>query len=128
MALFTISLDHDHKLVKVISTGEFKVADGHRMITEARRTAAEYSYNLLYDSRESTLDVEFGDWLELPKKLDALKGEAARKMAVAIVVINARDDSTGFVFYEFVAKNAGLRVRLFSDEPSALKWLSDPRD
>lgn len=127
MALFKISLDHEKRLVRVSASGVFNVADGHRMITEARRTAAEHSYNLLYDARESATNVEFGSWLELPKQLEVLKDESARKTAVAIIVTNARDDSTGFVFYEFVAKNAGLRVRLFPDEQSALKWLADPR-
>lgn len=124
MDFFEVSLDHERKLVLVKATGELLIDDGKKIITNARKTAAEYSYDMLYDIRQAYSKVSFADWFFLPRKLDVLKSEEARCFKAAIL-ISPDDAVQDYKMYEIISDNLGLKTRFFFDESEALSWLKE---
>lgn len=123
MADYSISYDNDHGLTRVELIGDLDRDLGDKVITESRLAAAKTDSDLLYDVRRSTSKVSLADWFFLPRRLDALKNPEARARKVAVIV--SSDDLADYRFYEDVARNAGLRFRVFLNEIEAIGWLSD---
>lgn len=126
MADYSISYDNDHGLTRVELTGDLDRDLGDKVITESRVAAAKTDSDLLYDVRRSNSNVSLADWFFLPRRLDALKNPQARATKVAVIV--ASDDLADYRFYEDVARNAGLRFRVFLNEIEAIGWLSEPAE
>ncbi|MBK7706275.1 MAG: hypothetical protein IPJ30_10955 [Acidobacteria bacterium] len=128
MPAINISIDHSMRLIRLTASGVFYREDGETMISDARRLAAEHDYDLFYDVRDAISKVDFKDWFQLPKRLSLVKDNATKNPRVALLISASKDESTGYVFYEFVAQNAGLNVRSFANEREAFVWLTSDRD
>lgn len=124
MADYSISYDKELGITRVELIGDLDRELGDKVITESRVAAAKTDSVLLYDVRQSTAKVSLADWFFLPRRLDALKNPEARSRKVAVIV--SSDDLADYRFYEDVARNAGLRFRVFLNEIEATGWLSEP--
>ena len=119
---YTITLDHKRGLVHVIAQGEFDLESGQELITNARKNATENQYNILCDVRASRTKVNLADWFFLPRRLAAYKNWKTRNIKAAIVVTPGRQENV-YRFFETVASNMGLWIKIFLREEDALEWL-----
>jgi len=119
---YTITLNHERGLVHVIAQGEFDLESGQRLITDARKNATENRYHILCDVRASRAKVNLADWFFLPRRLGVYKNWKTRNIKTAIVVTLGRQESV-YRFFETVASNMGLRIKIFLREEDALEWL-----
>ncbi len=124
MADYRLELDDEAHLVRVTVTGEMTKEDGDVIITASRTEASKHGFDLLYDIRDAFTNVPLGEWFFLPRRLDVLKGAEAAKRKVAILV--KAEEIADYKFYEDVARNAGLSVRVLLDEGEARAWLAEP--
>lgn len=122
---YTITLNRERNLVYVTAQGEFDVNSGGKLITETRNIASKHQYNILCDVRASHAKVGLGEWFFLPRKLGVYKDMKTRNTKTAILV-NRGGQENAYRFFETVASNVGLRIKIFLDEEKALKWLQEP--
>lgn len=123
MDSFEISFDHNKKIVRATVCGVMNQDDGEHIISTARKTAAEHKYNILYDITQATTKVGFANWYNLPRKLEVFKDAAAHKIKVAILASPDDEAVKDYKFYELVAGNLKLKIKVFFDEDAATDWL-----
>jgi hypothetical protein len=119
---YTITLDKKRGFVHVIARGEIIRAVGDEIITKARMKAAECRCNIFCDVRETTVKVGFAEWYFLPRRLNVYKNLKARFIRTAILISPGKQEKI-YKFFEIVAQNLGLNIRIFLDEAKALAWL-----
>lgn len=122
MGEFKMVLDDKLKLVRAAARGDLSKALGYEMITEARTLAAKMGYDILWDVRDANLQVALGDWFFLPRKLEVLQKPPTRNSKVAVLIPPAEMED--YRFYENVAANVGLTLKVFLDEQEAIGWLT----
>ena len=120
---FDIFLDDERRLVRVVVKGEVFQAEGEKIITTARETAAKYNYNILCDMRAATTTVDFARWYRLPRDLEVFNISEARKTKSAVIILQTDTALEGYKFYETVSDNLGFKTRIFFEEAEALQWL-----
>lgn len=123
MNSFEISFDDKRNVVRATVVGEMLQADGEKVITAARKTAAEKGCNIIYDIRQATTKVAFAEWYHLPRKLEVFKQDNARQIKAAVLASPEDKAISGYKFYETVTDNLGFKLRLFFDESEAIAWL-----
>lgn len=119
---YKITLDHKRGLVCVLAQGEIDFKLGEELITYARKNAAEHGYNIFCDVRESQAKVDLADWFYLPRKLFVYRDLKTRTARTAILVTAGRQENV-YRFFETVASNLGLQIKIFLREEEALEWL-----
>jgi len=119
---YMITPDHERGLVCVVAEGEFDAKSGGELITDARKQAAEYQYNIFCDVRESTTKVNLADWFYLPRRLFVYRDWNTRNVKAAILVTPGSQEDA-YRFFETVANNIGLRIKIVLREEDALEWL-----
>ena len=119
---YTVTLDHDQGLVRVHAEGEFNADLGMQLITEARKNAAEHQYHIVCDVRESRAHVSLAEWFFLPRRLGVYTDFNTRNTKTALIVTPGMQESA-YRFFETVASNVGLRIKVFLHEEEALEWL-----
>ena len=120
---YKIDLDQDRKVVIVTVQGKISNKSGKEVITNARSSAEEYGYNILYDLRETELSISVADLFHLARNPEVL-GNPKMKYVTRVAILSVPDDqNSNYNFYETTAHNAGLRVKVFMDEEEAYEWL-----
>jgi hypothetical protein len=119
---YNIKLDNENGIVLVVARGELNKKLGEEIITNARTTAREHKYNILYDVTQATVLVSLIDWFFLPRTLPVLQNLEIRIIRAA-VLIPAGDQEITYKFYETVTHNVGMDLRIFLKEDEAIKWL-----
>lgn len=119
---YTITLDHEKGLVYVAAQGEFDAKSGGELITDARKQAAEHQYHIFCDVRESRTKANLADWFYLPRRLFVYRDLKTRTVKTAILVMPGSQEDA-YRFFETVANNIGLRIKIFLREEEALEWL-----
>ena len=119
---YKITTDHDRRLVYIFAEGEFNKASGEKLITEARLQAAESKYPILCNVQKTNTNVSLADWFFLPRNLSVYKNPETRFIKTAIVV-SMGPQAKEYSFFEDVAQNVGIKIKIFFDEADALEWL-----
>ncbi len=119
---YRITLNHERGLVCVVARGEFDFRLGEELITDAREQASEHEYNIFCDVRESRAKVNLVDWYYLPRRLFVYTDWKTRTAYTAILVTSGRQEKA-YRFFETVANNIGLQIKIFLREEEALEWL-----
>jgi hypothetical protein len=119
---YTISLDHERRLVHVIAQGEFNRDSGDELITKTLEKAAEYQYSILCDVRQLKAKVGLAEWYFLPRRLPAYRNAKTRNIKTAIVVPTGKLEKV-YKFFETVTRSLGMNIRIFLREEDALEWL-----
>lgn len=119
---YTITLDPERGLVRVVARGVFDRVLGEELITSARKTAAKHHYNILCDVRESHTRAGLADWYFLPRRLLVYLGSKTRGIKTAIIVATGEQERT-YRFFETVTRNLGMNIRIFLRQEEALEWL-----
>lgn len=121
---YTITLDHERRLVYSKAEGEIDKALGQELITKGREKAAEYQYNILCNVQNSRATVNLVDWFFLPRTLKVYRDDQTRFFKAAIVANKGKQENA-YRFFENVAFNVGLRIKIFVCEKDALEWLEN---
>ncbi len=121
---YTITLDTENGIVRVVAHGELSKELGEEVITNARTTAAEHQYQILYDVRHAEVKASFADWFFLPETL-AIFGNIKLRIIKAAVLISPGDHESIYGFYETVMHNSGMNLRVFLEEKEAVEWLKE---
>jgi len=119
---YTITLNHEQGVVYVLAQGEFDFQLGGELITDARKQAAEHQYHIFCDVRESRAKVNLADWYYLPRRLFVYRDWETRTVKTAILVEAGKQENV-YRFFETVANNLGLRIKIFLREEDAREWL-----
>jgi len=119
---YSIVMDHERGLVRVRAEGDFDSNLGMELITHARKEAANHQYRIVCDVRKSRAHVSMADWFFLPRRLGAYKDFKTRNTKTALIVSPGKQENA-YRFFETVASNVGLRIKVFLREAEALKWL-----
>jgi hypothetical protein len=119
---YTITLNHEQGLIYLVARGEFNFETAGELITDARQQAAEHQYSIFCDVRESSAKVNLADWYYLPRRLFVYRDWKTRRVRTAILVKTGRQENA-YRFFETVANNLGLRIKIFLREEDALEWL-----
>ncbi len=123
MVQYEIQLDDARKLVVVQIYGDITTDVGEEIITTARLKAAENGYRILYDVRNAKTLATISEWFFLPRKLDVFKWLKTRSARVAVLV--TPEDAEDYRFYELVAGNVGLDIRVLHTDEDVEKWLAE---
>jgi len=117
---YEITLDKERCIVRLIVRGELEKDLGEKIITQARTKASETLYNILCDVRQAKVKAVLADWFYLPRKLDIYPKTHAVKTAI---LITPGQQESEYRFFETVAHNLGINIRIFLQEKDALEWL-----
>lgn len=122
MAEYELTLDEERKFLRATVRGDLAKAQGRNLVVDARTRAAKVGYGILWDVRKANLQVKLADFFLLPMELKELQACSTRSVSVALLIpLHAKDS---YQFYEDVASNVGLNVKIFVDENEAITWLS----
>ena len=119
---YTITLDDENGIVRVVARGELSKALGEEIVTGARTAAAEHQYHILCDARNADVKVSLADWFFLPRTLPILKNIKIRTIKTAVIISSGNHEKI-YDFYETVTQNIGMNFRVFLEEQEALNWL-----
>ncbi len=123
---YRVLLDESRRFVRVMARGKLSRALGEEIITKARALAAEHGCGILYDVREASPGFSMTDLFYMPRELAALQEIQTRKVRAAVLTSPA-EGIEEYKFYENVAANLGLTVRVFLVEEEAVtSLLPDP--
>jgi hypothetical protein len=119
---YSVKVDADKRVVRVVVSGPFNADEAPRMTTDARGAATASGFNVLYDIREARAGkLENADLFWLPRNVPVLKDPGAARVRVATLFIDCQRPIVEF--WENAFRNVGLNARGFEDEAEALGWL-----
>ena len=121
---YAITLDTENNIVHVVARGELDKKLGEEIITKTRLMAADLQYPILCDVSGAEVKVSFTDWFFLPRTLPIFKDIKIRIIKVALLISPGNQEGE-YSFYETVARNEGMFLRLFSMEKEAVEWLKE---
>jgi len=78
-------------------------------------TAAEHQYSILYDVRNTTVEVSLASWWFLPRELEVLQQSKTRFLKAAVLITHGETEQD-YKFYETVMQNMQLKLRIFYNE------------
>ena len=124
---YTLVPDEDNRVLCVTCTGMLDVPLARKMITEARLSAAEWGFSLMYDLTGVTLSANITELFEFPKSLEVYR--EARTLSIPVALLLPAERDAGFwQFYVDTAIKAGHTVKAFRAPPEALEWLTQLGD
>jgi hypothetical protein len=117
-----IELIQSRGIIRLIMSGSITFPDVARLRSEAADLAKAHSVcKFVSDYRNASLDVSTFDIYRLPDDLARIG--FSRKHKLAMVCPASAANRADFAFFETVAVNRGLQVRLFTDDGAAMTWL-----
>ncbi len=123
---FSITIDEEKQLVRVVARGEVNRELGHGIVSKSLLTAANHQCNILCDVRDATIRVSLADWFYMPRMLSVFKDPKVHTVVTALLIAPGKQESD-YKFYETVVHNLGMNFKIFTNEKDALEWLSAAR-
>jgi hypothetical protein len=114
-----ISLDEENHLIRLVVEGKLTKSEGEKIIIEARAVAAQNQYDILCDITKATILASMADWFYLFRNKEIYPSRSSEKTAILINPDTRKD----YNFVKDVILNVRLKIRIFSNENDALKWL-----
>ena len=130
MANFEITLRDDVRLVRVTVKGNLDKTAVLEIPANARALSNKYGYNVLYDLRESRLQVDLPAVLADPRNIIAEKKDPGARSARVACLVKPGPDFEAWLASEDVLQGMYFPVLVFTHEEQALDWLfaSTPGD
>lgn len=116
------TVDDVRKLIWISHSGVLSLDIALTMLKAARSKAAEVGYPIVYDFRDSRLHVSLWTLGQYPLKYIQPEAENSGYLP-AVHLISPDDNIDYWRVYERSAVAAGLKLKLFFDEPEAVAWL-----
>ncbi len=121
---FTISLDHDNKLVRYRHSGNLKMED-IGMAWDNFLNMKEFvheKYNLLSDYRDAVFDMDIDEAYKIISILDSM-GSTLDDKKQSIIVKDPYSTAGSILFEQLSRQQLNFKIKIFSTEKAALEWL-----
>ncbi len=118
---YTLCYDKDNGIIKYTPTEQLNLEELKELVHQITEMATlNECYLLLSDNRFSSKSLEMTEIIDLTKYYNEVP--SALNFKTAILYCENNDKRT-LEFYESLCLTAGYRVKLFTSEEEALKWL-----
>ena len=121
---YSIKIDHDNKIIKYRHTGIIKKEDigdaWERFLNLEEFTKS--GYNLLSDYRNSTFDIGIEDIDTVSDEMISFKPFIEGKKQ-SLILDDGFSTALSVLFVDKIYEKTGFRVKIFSTEEAALRWL-----
>lgn len=126
-----IYFDYDRKIICCSLEGELDIDKSIVLSKDLRKKASELGFNVFYDARKLYINYK-----TLPDDFTTKLSTLIEKLSTLLEIPNQRIVRVAFFyemgkyeeywrFYEAVAFNRGLTVKIFTNKEEAIKWLSN---
>jgi len=126
-----VYIDNEKKTVFCTLDGELDVERAIDLSKDLRCKTAELGFNLFYDARklyvtDHTLPDDFTTKLStLLQNLSTLLEISSHRVVRVAFLYELGEYDEYWKFYENVAVNRGLAIKVFTNKEEAMEWLAD---
>ena len=126
-----VFIDNERKTISCTLEGALDIEKSIIISKDLRKKASELGFNVFYDARklyvtDSVLPADFTTKLStLLEKLSALLEISSHRIVRVAILYELGDYDEYWRFYEDVAVNRGLAIKIFTKKEEAMKWLAN---
>ena len=126
-----VYLDNERKTICCSLEGELDIEKSIILSKDLRKKASELGFNVFYDARklyvsDDILPADFTTKLStLLEKLSALLEISSYRIVRVAILYELGEYDEYWRFYEDVAVNRGLSIKIFTKKEEAMKWLAN---
>jgi hypothetical protein len=119
-----VYIDNELKIICCTLEGELDIEKSIILSKDLRKKSSELGFNVFYDARklyitDNVLPVDF------TSKLSTLLEISSHRIVRVAILYELGEYDKYWKFYEDVAVNRGLSVKIFSKKEEAMKWLAN---
>jgi hypothetical protein len=126
-----VYLDNERKTICCALEGELDIDKSIVLSKDLRKRASELGFNVFYDARKlyvtnNILPADFTTKLStLLEKLSNLLEISKHRVVRVAILYELGEYDEYWRFYEDVAVNRGLTVKIFTNKEESMKWLAN---
>ena len=126
-----VYIDNEQKTICCTLEGELDIEKSIVLSKELRKKSSELGFNVFYDARklyvsDDILPADFTTKLStLLEKLSALLEISSHRIVRVAILYELGAYDEYWRFYEDVAVNRGLSIKIFTKKEEAMKWLAN---
>ena len=126
-----VYIDNAQKTICCTLEGELDIEKSIILSKDLRKKSSELGFNVFYDARklyvtDNVLPADFTTKLStLLEKLSTLLEISSHRIVRVAILYELGEYDEYWKFYEDVAVNRGLSVKIFSKKEEAMKWLAN---
>lgn len=121
---YSISLDHDNKIIRYKHVGKLKMQDIGQAWDDFLKIEefTQGGYNLLSDYSKAIFDMDMDQVYEIVNILDSM-GPILHGKKQSIIIQDPYSTAGSILFEQISQKQLIFKIKIFSTETAALKWL-----
>jgi len=125
-----VYIDNEQKVVCCTLEGELDIEGAIALSKDLREKASGFGFNIFYDARklyviDSLLPDDFTTKLStLLQKLSSLLEISSHRVVRVAILYELGEYDDFWKFYEGVAVNRGLAIKVFTKKEEAMEWLA----
>ena len=126
-----VYIDNAQKTICCTLEGELDIEKSIILSKDLRKKSSELGFNVFYDARklyvtDNVLPADFTTKLStLLEKLSTLLEISSHRIVRVAILYELGEYDEYWKFYEDVAVNRGLSVKIFTKKEEAMKWLAN---
>jgi len=126
-----VYIDNEQKTICCTLEGELDIEKSIILSKDLRKKSSELGFNVFYDARklyvtDNVLPADFTTKLStLLEKLSTLLEISSHRIVRVAILYELGEYDEYWKFYEDVAVNRGLSVKIFTKKEEAMKWLAN---
>ena len=126
-----VYIDNELKTICCTLEGELDIEKSIILSKDLRKKSSELGFNVFYDARklyvtDNVLPADFTTKLStLLEKLSNLLEISSHRIVRVAILYELGEYDEYWKFYEDVAVNRGLSVKIFTKKEEAMKWLAN---
>ena len=126
-----VYIDNEQKTICCTLEGELDIEKSIILSKDLRKKSSELGFNVFYDARklyvtDNVLPADFTSKLStLLEKLSTLLEISSHRIVRVAILYELGEYDEYWKFYEDVAVNRGLSVKIFTKKEEAMKWLAN---
>jgi len=126
-----VYIDNEQKTICCTLEGELDIEKSIILSKDLRKKSSELGFNVFYDARklyvtDNVLPADFTTKLStLLEKLSTLLEISSHRIVRVAILYELGEYDQYWKFYEDVAVNRGLSVKIFTKKEEAMKWLAN---
>ena len=117
--------DDERKFFYCTLEGELDIEESILLSKNLRSKASELGFNVFYDARELCEPNSIMPVYDFSTKLASILDIPAHRIVKVSFLKKSGFHDDLWNFYENVAVNRGLTIKIFTEEEEAIKWLSN---
>lgn len=126
-----VYIDNEQKTICCTLEGELDIEKSIILSKDLRKKSSELGFNIFYDARklyvtDNILPADFTTKLStLLEKLSTLLEIPSHRIVRVAILYEPGEYDEYWRFYEDVAVNRGLSIKIFTKKEEAMKWLAN---